>query len=86
MRSFRIVLGVLGLVVAAYIGILGLRAARSGLTWQEMDSDHDGSTTIGEVLNAGDVGKRAVERFGKTCVETFWLEDGLPVKVVCPAG
>ena len=86
MRSFRIVLGVLGLVVAAYIGVLGLRAARSGLTWQEMDSDHDGSTTIGEVLNAGDVGKRAVERFGKTCVETFWLEDGLPVKVVCPAG
>ena len=86
MRSPRIVLAILGIVVASCLGLLGLRAARSGLTWQEMDRDHDGSTTIGEVLNAGDVGKRTVDRFGRTCVETFWLKDGLPVKVVCPAG
>lgn len=49
-----------------------------------MDFDHDGSTSLEEFLEAGDVGTRPTRRDGRSCTEYFLLKDGLPVKVVCP--
>lgn len=69
-----------------YFAFLGVAAMRSGLSWRDMDFDHDGTTSINEFFAAADIGTRQVHRHGRACTEFFLLKDGLPVKVVCPAG
>jgi len=70
----------------AYASLIAAGAWRSGLTWREMDLDHDGSTTLTEVWFVSDFGVRPVTIAGRQCSEIFLLKDGLPVKTICPAG
>ena len=86
MRYFRLAGAVVVGVLAGYLVILGTRSAESGLRWHEMDFNHDGTTSLGEFLEAGDVNTRPVVRNGRRCTEYFLLKDGMPVKVSCPAG
>lgn len=85
MRYFRAVGATIACLLAAYLTMLGTRAARSGLSWREMDFDRDGTTSIGELLDATDVDTRTVRREGRLCTEYYRLKDGLPVKLSCPA-
>jgi hypothetical protein len=71
---------------ALYLGFVAILALRSGLTWREMDANHDGATSIGEFFDAADVGRRPVRVGRRACTEIYYLKDGLPAKVVCPAG
>jgi hypothetical protein len=85
MRRLRLVLlAAIGLS-AGYIVSLSSLALQSGLTWHEMDADRDGATSVGEFLNAADVGRRPVVLDGRPCTEIYYLKDGRRAKVVCPA-
>lgn len=87
MRHVRIfIAGVIIILPVLYLAMLASAAWRSGLTWHEMDFNRDGTTSIDEFLDAADVGTRAVQVGGRSCTELVLLKDGLPVKVVCPAG
>ena len=82
---FAVVAALLALPVA-YVSLIAVGASRSGLTWAEMDLDHDGSTTLTEVWFVSDHGVRPVTVAGRQCSEIFLLKDGLPIKTICPAG
>lgn len=85
MRRLRLVLLTAVGLPLLYLGFLAILAVRSGLTWREMDRDHDGATSIGEFLGAADVGRRPVQVGDRACAEIYYLKDGLSAKVVCPA-
>lgn len=53
-------------------------------SWKEMDWNQDGTTTLSEVLEASDVGRRGVIKAGKRCVEYYSFKDGLTVRMECP--
>ena len=84
MRSLRpVLLAAIG-VPAIYLVILAGFALRSGLTWHEMDANLDGTTSVGEFLDAADVGRRPVVVDGRSCTETYFLKDGRRAKIDCP--
>lgn len=66
-----------------YLALRAYGAMQHGYTWQEMDWDGDGTTTIIEFFGASDVGKRPLIDNPK-CVEYFAYKDGYPVRIVCP--
>lgn len=84
MKVTLLVLCVIGVLFLAWLGFVAYGSFSRGYTWSEMDWDHDGKTTIGDFLQAADIGKRAIEIDGKACTEYFALKDGLPVKTTCP--
>jgi len=58
---------------------------RTGYSVAEMDWDANGRTSLAEMLNALDVGRRLTTRNGVVCKEYFDLKDGLLVRLDCPA-
>jgi hypothetical protein len=85
MRYLRLTGAAIACLLGAYFTFLSIRASRSGLSWREMDFNHDGSTSVREFLEGADVGTRSTSRNGRACTEYFLLKDGMPVKLVCPA-
>lgn len=83
-RPVMLALGVICAVVAIYFLLRAFGSYRQGYSWQEMDWDLDGSTSIAEFFAASDIGKRETIQDIKKCVEYFAYKDGLPVKTVCP--
>jgi hypothetical protein len=71
--------------VLLYYGWLAISAGRAGYSWDEMDWDSDGRTTVREFFATNGVGRRPITRGGRMCVEFFRLEDERPLKVTCPA-
>ena len=53
-------------------------------TWQQMDWNGDGHTTIGEYLHTTQVGSRLVDQGGISCVEYFELRDRRRIRLSCP--
>jgi hypothetical protein len=78
------IVGVLLVVLSVYAISRAVSSYRHGYTWQEMDWNQDGTTSITEVIYGSDIGKRDVIRDHKSCVEYYAYKDGLPVKTVCP--
>lgn len=76
-----LVLGVV-VILASFLAVL---AFRTGYSVQEMDWNSDGTTSIGELLRAIDVGRRSIVKDGNECQEYYNLKDGVPVRIVCPA-
>ena len=69
--------------VAAYFALRAISSFKQDYSWQEMDWNQDGNTTIGEFFAASDIGKREVTQDGRKCMEYYAYKDGLSVKVVC---
>jgi hypothetical protein len=87
MRRLRLVVtAILAALPVGYFAILAAGVWRSGLTWSELDLDSDGTTSLDELFVVADHGRREVVVNGRRCTEVFLLKDGLPVKVICPAG
>jgi hypothetical protein len=73
------------LLPVAYLSCLAIASVRQGYSWQEMDWDQKGYTSISDFLAASDTGKRdIVTKDGRRCTEYYAYKDGLPVKTVCP--
>lgn len=67
-----------------YLGVRVFASIRQGYSWEEMDWNQDGHTTLREFLASSDIGKRLANRDGRKCTEYYSFKDGLPVKTVCP--
>jgi hypothetical protein len=68
--------GVAALLIAAYALIL----TASPLPFGVIDRDHSGVVSLGEALDAIDIGQRKTK---PDCIEYFWLKDGQPAHEHC---
>ena len=57
-----------------------------GYTWEEMDWNRDGHTSLGELFWSTEIGKREVSVHGEMCLEYFYFKHATPVKVDCRHG
>lgn len=71
------------IVGSIYFGLRAVAALEQGYSWDEMDWDSDGTTTISEFFASSDIGKRQEVENGRGCVEYFAYKDGLAVKKLC---
>ncbi|MBC5765120.1 hypothetical protein [Ramlibacter albus] len=74
----------LAVLAVMYLVVRIGASAMQGYSWQEMDWQQRGTTSIADFFKASDIGKRDVAKAGKDCVEYYAYKDGLPVKTVCP--
>ena len=84
-RALVLIFGMPFILGALYYGWLTVAVMRTRYTWQEMDWNADGRTTIGEFFETADVIERPVERDGRSCVELVWSRRGTVLRVECPA-
>lgn len=83
-RALLLIFGMPFILAALYYGWLTIAVLRTRFTWQEMDWNADGRTTLGEFFKTADVIERPVERDGKSCVELVWARRGTVLRVECP--
>ncbi len=67
-----------------YLTGLIISSVSKGYSWNEMDWDGDGHTSISEFLLAGDTGTRPVTVNGTVCTEIYQYKDGLQLNTLCP--
>ena len=67
-----------------YLTLLIISSVSKEYSWNEMDWDGDGHTSISEFLLAGDTGTRPVTVNGTVCTEIYQYKDGLELKTLCP--
>ena len=82
-RMALVVLAMLIALVGIYVAVRIVASLMQGYSWHEMDWYGRGYTSIGDFLEASEIGKREVNQEGKKCIEYFSYKDGLTVKVVC---
>jgi len=83
-RSIRTIVIVTAVLVLAYWAVFAWMVARSPLTYEAIDFNHDGSVSFDEADYASSFGMRTIYRDGTQCVEYFSEEDGASLKMVCP--
>jgi len=87
MSSLKKAMHLLGTAFAtlliAYAALAGYAVLHHGYSWTEMDWNQDGTTSIKEIHEASDIGKREINRDGRHCAEYFSFKDGMPVKTLC---
>ncbi|WP_146198002.1 hypothetical protein [Caulobacter endophyticus] len=67
-----------------FFGALVAGSLHHGYGWSEMDWNSDGWTSLGEFLDAADIGKREAVVCQRVCTEYFAYKDGMPVRTDCP--
>ena len=72
------------ILIFIYLSLIGVAAWKQGYSWEEMDWNQKGYTSIFDFFSASDIGKRDFLVNGKFCVEYYAYKDGLPVKTTCP--
>lgn len=83
MKQFLIVPAAILILVTLYLVFRVVSSSMQGYSWQEMDWQQRGSTSLWDFLKASDIGKREITQDVKKCVEYFSYKDGLPIKTVC---
>ena len=83
-RSIRTVVIVTAVLVLGYWAVFAWMVARSPLSFDAIDFDHDGSVSFDEADYASSFGMRTIYRDGSKCVEYFAEKDGAALKLVCP--
>jgi hypothetical protein len=78
LKGIFLVLVSVVLIIFFYIGVL------QGYSWKEMDWNCNGTTTLTEILQSTDIGKRNISINKNSCIEYFSYKDGLTIKVICP--
>ena len=79
----KIILSTLS-IVACYIAVLAYVSWRKGFSWEDMDWNQNGETSLTEFFKTSDVGVREIVKEVKACKEFYDYKDGLPIKIVCP--
>lgn len=82
-KVISVLLIAVGTLTVAYFVFRGVSSWRQGYSWQEMDWQQRGTTSISDFFAASDIGKRETVQNGKKCIEYYAYKDGLPVKTVC---
>jgi hypothetical protein len=70
-------------LVVCYWVAFGWMVYMAPMPYRELDLNHDGQVSFGEVNYAASFGERAIQVNGQQCTEYFAYKDGLPLKVVC---
>ncbi len=83
-KSVRTVVIVTAVLVLGYWAVFAWMVARSPLSFDAIDFDHDGSVSFDEADYASSFGMRTIYRDGNQCVEYFAEKDGAALKLVCP--
>jgi hypothetical protein len=86
MRTAKIALTIICaplLLISVYYGFKLVNGLNQGYQWSDMDWDSNGSTSIFDLLLAGDIGSRELNIDGKSCREYFFYKDARPIKTVC---
>lgn len=73
-----------GVFTLLYTGFLAAAAHRTGYTWQEMDWNSSGRTSVFEYLRSPKVGRRGVVKNGRACTEYYEIRSQRPLRVDCP--
>lgn len=84
MKRVLAIIGVLIVLAVGYFCFRGYVIWQKQFTWEEMDWDNNGDTSLNEFFQASDISVRKIEKNGKICKEFYAYKDGLPVKVICP--
>ncbi len=79
----KIILSILS-IVACYIAVLAYVSWGKGFSWEDMDWNQNGETSLTEFFKTSDVGVREIAKKGEACKEFYDYKDGLPIKIVCP--
>ena len=82
-RALVLIFGMPFILGALYYGWLTIAVLRTRYTWQDMDWNADGRTSIAEFFETADVIERPVERDGRHCVELVWSRKGTVLRVEC---
>jgi hypothetical protein len=82
-KHLLVIPAAVAVLAALYLVFRIAASAMQGYSWQEMDWQQRGTTSIVDFFKASEIGKRDVERAGKKCVEYYAYKDGLPLKTVC---
>jgi hypothetical protein len=69
---------------ATYFSVRIAAGLMHGYPLRDMDWNHDGTTTVTELVEASDVGRREVQVGGRVCWDYFAYKDGLSRRLVCP--
>lgn len=78
------IVGVLLISLFIYVICRAVSSYMHGYSWQEMDWNQNGITSVAELIYGSDIGKREIIINQKPCIEYYAYKDGLPVKTVCP--
>ena len=70
-------------LIVLYFGARSIAVLERGYSWQEMDWNSDGATSISELFESSDIGKRDVVVNGRNCIDYFGYKDGLTVRLNC---
>jgi len=82
-RALILIFGMPFIMGALYYGWLTIVVLQTRYTWQDMDWNADGRTSIGEFFETADVIERPVQRDGQDCVELIWSRKGTVLRVEC---
>ena len=82
-RALFLIFGMPFILGALYYGWLTIAVLRTRYTWQDMDWNADGKTSIAEFFETADVIERPVQRNGQDCVELVWSRKGTVLRVEC---
>ena len=74
---------ILIVLVVIYFGYRIFVVFQKGYSWQEMDWDRSGATSLREFFDSSDVGVRLVNQNGQDCREYYCYKDGLAIKTGC---
>jgi hypothetical protein len=82
-RSFKYAAVIWILVLTGVVAWIAYLIIRQEHSWNDMDLNSDGRTSVGELLDSIDIGRRPVKVQGRACTEMFAYKDGMPVKTIC---
>lgn len=71
------------LAVLIHLVLWGSAVVGQGYGWNEMDWNSDGRTSVIELLESADIGRREQLERGVTCIDYFSYKDGLSVRKWC---
>lgn len=82
-RLLQVAAVVICVLVVAYFAFRGISSLNQGYSWEEMDWQQRGKTSLSDFFAASDIGKREIVKGNKKCIEYYAYKDGLPIKTVC---
>ncbi|WP_440876088.1 hypothetical protein [Thalassotalea sp. PLHSN55] len=81
MKHFRISI----IILIAFLGLYLYTLVSSPLPYSVIDTDNSGIVSITEALNASEIGTRSLIKENETCIDYYWLKDGLSAYQDCKA-
>lgn len=79
----KLIGGIVAVAATIFGFIVYQESFGKGLTAAEMDWDGDGSTSLGEIIDATDYGLRVTQEGGRECRLIFAYKDGMPHSETC---